>query len=334
MSMFKSLPFASGISVRLLQTLFCLPASQRCISRKGDSPYTSVDSERYSSLVKSVLASKVSSQTPATIQAEDEQIFGPVVKAQTPSRPELKLPKAKHPFLLGKITPETEEIESELPARFVLNRDRNSSMSSVTRILQATLSPEQLFYLERWKRMMIAELGEEGFKQYTKNLFRQGQLFHSALEKVLISKTPRQDEPHPPDVQGYMESISSILEDIRAVRAIESSVQHSILNYLGIVDCVARYRGVLCLIEWKTSEKPKPFLSNTYDNPVQVAAYAGALNSDGRYKFQVENGLIVVAYKDGSPAHAHQLNCELMSVFWEKWLIRLEEFKEKRSTER
>ncbi|XP_077586576.1 mitochondrial genome maintenance exonuclease 1 isoform X3 [Stigmatopora nigra] len=275
MSMFKSLPFASGISVRLLQTLFCLPASQRCISRKGDSPYTSVDSERYSSLVKSVLASKVSSQTPATIQAEDEQIFGPVVKAQTPSRPELKLPKAKHPFLLGKITPETEEIESELPARFVLNRDRNSSMSSVTRILQATLSPEQLFYLERWKRMMIAELGEEGFKQYTKNLFRQGQLFHSALEKVLISKTPRQDEPHPPDVQGYMESISSILEDIRAVRAIESSVQHSILNYLGIVDCVARYRGVLCLIEWKTSEKPKPFLSNTYDNPVQVAAYAG-----------------------------------------------------------
>ena len=38
-------------------------------------------------------------------------------------------------------------------------------------------------------------------------------------------------------------------------------------------------RGTLCLIEWKTSKKPKDSLDSCYDYPLQVAAYAGAYNS-------------------------------------------------------
>ncbi|XP_054455881.1 mitochondrial genome maintenance exonuclease 1 isoform X2 [Anoplopoma fimbria] len=307
------------------------------IAPKRLSPYSSVDSERYSSLVKSVMSSRVSAQTPETLQAEDDHIYGPVVKAQTPSsRPEPRVPKTLHPFLHLKETVDPEYPESGPPARISLNRASRPLVPSVTRILQQTLSPEQIFYLDRWKRKMIAELGEEGFKEYSQNLFRQGKLFHSALEDILASgatwknRNPSETSEYPPEVQGYLESISHILEDVTAVRATESTVHHDTLNYLGIVDCVARYRGVLCLIDWKTSEKPKPFLGNTYDNPVQVAAYAGALNNDGNYKYQVENGLIVVAYKDGSPAHAHQLSSELMLEYWKTWLLRLEEFTEQR----
>lgn len=79
-------------------------------------------------------------------------------------------------------------------------------------------------------------------------LFRQGKLFHSAVEDALTSagawesKKDLEKAEYTPEVQGYLESISHILVDISDVKAIESAVQHHTLNYMGIADCVARYR--------------------------------------------------------------------------------------------
>ncbi|XP_068597610.1 mitochondrial genome maintenance exonuclease 1 [Brachionichthys hirsutus] len=330
----RVLSFGSLVAPRFTPlTVNNFSAAHRLSSPKRRSPYSSADTERYSSLRKSVMSSRVTSRTPETLTAEDAHIYGPVVKAHTSNT---RISKAPHPFLPDNETLETEEAESGPPTRIVLNRGKaRSSVPSVTRILQQTLSEDQIFYLERWKRRMIAELGEEGFNEYSQNLFAQGKLFHSAVDNILTSGAKWTSNfpdtlEYPPVVLGYLESISHVLEDVSAVRAIESTVQHDALNYLGVVDCVARYRGVLCVIDWKTSEKPKPFLSNTYDNPIQVAAYAGALNNDGRYKYQVENGLIVVAYKDGSPGHTHKMDSEQMLEFWKTWLVRLEEFTQRK----
>ncbi|ROL49668.1 Mitochondrial genome maintenance exonuclease 1 [Anabarilius grahami] len=297
-------------------------------ARKKVSQYSTVDTERYSSLVRAVLSSKTSSQTPASIEGEDCQLYGPIIRSRPPSQ-QPKVPKNLHP-LLNEAKGQSEYVPGPL-ARITLQRDSNTKyLPSVTRILQKTMPPDQAFYLERWKRRMIAELGEEGFKEYSLNIFRQGRLFHAAIEENFTQETPSKEDPeHPMDVSGYVESVSDVLNDITGVRAIESAVQHSTLQYLGIVDCVAQYRGSLCVIDWKTSEKPKPLLRHTYDNPLQVAAYMGALNSDNNYSYQVENGLIVVAYKDGSPAHTHFLNSQQIMAFWQKWLLRLEEYAEK-----
>ena len=76
-------------------------------------------------------------------------------------------------------------------------------------------------------------------------LFRNGKLFHNAVEDILTAEnkdTDPSDASGSLEVDGFVESISHILEDVSGVRAIESTVQHRALNYLGIVDCVAHYR--------------------------------------------------------------------------------------------
>lgn len=47
------------------------------------------------------------------------------------------------------------------------------------------------------------------------------------------------------------------------------------------------FRGELCAIDWKKSDKVKETIGATYDAPLQIAAYIGALNASMKYPFQV-----------------------------------------------
>ncbi|XP_072360134.1 LOW QUALITY PROTEIN: mitochondrial genome maintenance exonuclease 1 [Scyliorhinus torazame] len=298
---------------------------------KGLSKYEQVDPKKYASLVRSVVSTKVSPQTPETLLGEDSLLYGPVRRSKPANdEPEPESPQNLAPFLNSECQIAEHEPGSVLKLPLQILSKRNCSktnLSSVTRILQLTMSLEQAFYLERWKRRMITELGQDGFKEYTKNILNRGKLFHTALEESLLStKIPKTDDE---EIAGYLHSVQDILADVKGTRALESVVSHLPLQYMGLVDCVAEYRGKLCVIDWKTSEKPKPYFRNTFDNPLQVAAYAGALNHDDNYNFQVERGLIVVAYKDGSPAHAHFMDRELFLTCWKKWLFRLKKYKDK-----
>lgn len=82
-----------------------------------------------------------------------------------------------------------------------------------------------------------------GFFTFFLDLFLQGHLFHATLESIFLSeemviKEQREDVT----VSGYLSSVEHVLKDIREVRALESAVQHEALQYLGMVDCVAKYR--------------------------------------------------------------------------------------------
>ncbi|KAM3930802.1 mitochondrial genome maintenance exonuclease 1 [Leptodactylus fuscus] len=304
--------------------------------KKKVNGYEYVDQEKYANLVRTVTTSKSSSQTPERIFEEDSFLYGKVVRSKDPSQePEPKVPSNPIPLNNpNKVLLSVEKTDPKIPVKIGLpgkSQMTNGKLPSVTRILQQTMPMEQAFYLERWKQRMIMELGEEGFIEYTAAVFSQGKLFHEQLEDLLLSEEQYTEKPDDTEeLVGYMNSIEHVLSDVVGVKSLESAVVHSELQYLGFVDCVANYRGKLCVIDWKTSEKQKPNLKNTFDNPLQVAAYMGAINHDQNYNFQVDCGLIVIAYKDGSPAHAHFMDSEKCLHYWDKWLLRLEEYREKK----
>ena len=125
---------------------------------------------------------------------------------------------------------------------------------------------------------------------------------------------------------NHLKSISPVIEKFhRPALALESQVIHPTLNYVGYFDGLAVHTPSkkVTLIDWKTSKKDKLTLAATFDAPIQIAAYAGALNYDERYPYQVENALIGVVYNDGKMATLIHMDKYQLVKHWLIWLDRL-----------
>lgn len=87
------------------------------------------------------------------------------------------------------------------------------------------------------------------------------------------------------------------------------------------------FSNELSVIEWKKSDRLKASLAATYDAPLQLCAYLGAINADPRYRFEhVRSGVVVVAYTTGVPAHSFRLSAKAVQQYWTAWLERLHEY--------
>ncbi|XP_057329251.1 mitochondrial genome maintenance exonuclease 1-like [Microplitis mediator] len=202
-----------------------------------------------------------------------------------------------------------------------LIESKNFSLPGVTKILSATMSDEAKLMLENWKKKMILKLGVEGFEKYNQDLLNDSKIMHS-----LIGNTLMKEQVDVPDhLKLTYSSIKLILKDVTDVRLIESHVVHPTLGYRGIIDCVACYRGTLCLIDWKKSEKIKT-LSSIYDSPLQLSAYIGALNSDPNYPFKVKTGVLAIAYVDGQPPSVFEFTASKLEFYWQEWLKRVKKY--------
>ncbi|CAO1318520.1 unnamed protein product [Diamesa hyperborea] len=181
--------------------------------------------------------------------------------------------------------------------------------------------------LIHWKTTQIAQLGLEGFNLMQQSHLDRGKQFHGCLQNYFQGIYPKTEDTS--KVSNIWHSIEPLLKDFEAPGVlIEDKLTHPYLYYKGIVDCVTLYQNsALCVIEWKKSDRLKKTLALTYDAPVQLCAYLGALNSRKEYHDKpITNGIVVVAYNDGSPANIFQLNENDLRKYWKVWVTRLQEY--------
>ncbi|KAL6422325.1 hypothetical protein ACFW04_010586 [Cataglyphis niger] len=199
---------------------------------------------------------------------------------------------------------------------------------SVTKILAQTMPLESKLALEAWKEKMIKELGPEGFEMHQKALLEDGASLHSCIAQRLLGK----EYEVPLRIEPVFKSVQHILEDVHHVKAIETHVAHNKLRYKGVIDCIASYRGKNYVIDWKKSDRKKLNLKATYDAPVQIAAYIGAINASNLYPFVIKHGLLVIAYTCGTPATVYEVCDNTLQQYWAAWLRRLQEYYSERTS--
>ncbi|HEY9708832.1 MAG TPA: hypothetical protein V6D48_11570 [Oculatellaceae cyanobacterium] len=195
---------------------------------------------------------------------------------------------------------------------------KGSKLPSVTTILNATKPQEDRERLFNWRQ----RVGVEEANQISGKASSRGTGTHKQIQRYLEGK----DSSCPDAIIPYWESIEPVLQDVSHVRLVEGTVFNYDLGYAGIVDCVANFRGIPCLCEWKTADKPKGSVKRLYDYPLQIAAYSSAVNYYYQaYNVKLEHSLIVVAIPD-MPAEVFWFEPEAMQTYWQQWEERVAAF--------
>jgi genome maintenance exonuclease 1 len=196
--------------------------------------------------------------------------------------------------------------------------DKGDRLPSVTTILNATKPQAERDRLFNWRQ----RVGTDEANKISGTASRRGTQTHKQIQRYLQGL----DSPCPENSRPYWESIEPVLQDIDTVRLIEGSVFHYDMSYAGVVDCVASYKGIPCVCEWKTADKPKGSIERLYEYPLQLTAYLGAVNQYYQdYGVKVDHGLLVVAIPE-TPAEVFLFEPAAMQDYWQHWVSRVAEY--------
>jgi hypothetical protein len=192
-----------------------------------------------------------------------------------------------------------------------------NKLPSVSTILNATKPQEDRERLYNWRQ----RVGETEANQISGKASRRGTGTHKQIQRYLEGKNPI----CPDSILPYWQSIEPVLQEISDLKLVEGTVFNYDLQYAGIVDCVASYRDIPCICEWKTADKPKGSIERLYDYPLQVAAYFNAVNSYYQDAIKINHALLVVAIPE-LPAEVFWFEPEAMATYSQQWEERVTKF--------
>lgn len=196
-------------------------------------------------------------------------------------------------------------------------------LPSVTTILSATKPQEDRDRLAQWQQ----RVGVEEAYRISSTAGRRGTGTHKHIERYLLGE----DVICPEGIKPYWESVEPVLQEIEDVRLVEGNIFHYDLRYAGRVDCVASYRGVPCVCDWKTADSPKGSVERLYDYPIQLAAYAGAVNHSYQdCGIEINHAMLVVAIPE-MPAEVFWFEPAVVMDYWCRWQERVKTFWQRQS---
>uniref|UniRef100_A0A915Q5N3 Mitochondrial genome maintenance exonuclease 1 n=1 Tax=Setaria digitata TaxID=48799 RepID=A0A915Q5N3_9BILA len=207
---------------------------------------------------------------------------------------------------------------------------------SVSTILGCTTSQRLLY---QWQLKMIKQLGGLGaFKRYMRVRMQSGTQYHSCVQRILMELRNRGGFPDDvveliisevdSSVASYLNSVLPVLRRLGdKTIELERRTSHHGLCYNGRFDAAITYKDALFLVDWKTassgsSKDTCTEIGQMYNDPVQLAAYVGAVNSDPNFKMlpEIRHGAVIIAKEDGSLADIVEMNASHLQIYWNKWL--------------
>ncbi|RUT07829.1 hypothetical protein DSM106972_020890 [Dulcicalothrix desertica PCC 7102] len=194
-------------------------------------------------------------------------------------------------------------------------------LPTVSSVLKATQPRSSINALSSWRH----KIGEANANSITLRSRNRGNTLHLLVKQHLQGVSVK---PNNSFIEPFWYSIQPVLNKISDVKLIEAVVPNYKEVYAGKVDSVACYQNIPHVIEWTTSEEVKVKEEKLYDKPLQLVAYAGAINrcwNDSLFGSKINHALIVVALP-GKEAEVFEFDRAKLIKYWKKWNQRLQSF--------
>jgi len=162
-----------------------------------------------------------------------------------------------------------------------------TSLPSVTTVIGAKPKPGII----AWRK----SVGEEVANRICAIACNRGTKVHELCENYLNNEPLGSSMP---DALQMFQSIKPILNNINDVWYQEQALYSKTLGMAGRVDSVAHYNGVLSIIDFKTSKKPKK-VKDIGDYFLQTTAYAIMVQE--MLGVTIHNSVIIMAVQDDEP---------------------------------